>query len=60
MGNLRSKEIKLHSKLSALDNLGKHFGVFEKDNSLKQTKPCVIVDFANIDLDGCQYRVKNI
>jgi integrase len=31
-------------------DLGKHFGVFEKDNSLKQTKPCVIVNFADIPI----------
>src|SRR5690606_7990587 len=32
-----TKEVKLWDKLRALDSLGKHFGIFEKDNS--QGKP---------------------
>lgn len=30
-----STEIKLHSKISALENLGKHLGLYEKDNKQK-------------------------
>lgn len=31
-------KIKLHSKTSALDMLGKHFGIFKEDNSQSATK----------------------
>jgi phage terminase small subunit len=46
-----TKEIKLHSKLNALDSLGKHFGVFDKDNTPKATKDVVIVNFADIPIE---------
>lgn len=36
-----TKKVKLHSKLSALDALSKHLGLFEKDNSQKN-QPIVI------------------
>lgn len=31
-------KIKLHSKLTALENLGKHLGIYEKDNSQKEIR----------------------
>ncbi len=34
-----TKKIKLHSKISALDSLGKHLGLFEKDNKQKVQDP---------------------
>lgn len=36
-------EIKFHDKVSALEKLGKHFGIFEKDN--EQLRPPVIQVF---------------
>jgi len=41
-----TKKVKLHSKLSALDALGKHLGVFKKDNDQKQTS--VVITGMNI------------
>lgn len=32
-GTKTKRTFKLHSKVSALENLGKHLGIFEKDNS---------------------------
>jgi phage terminase small subunit len=34
-GSKTVKEFKLHDKLSALDKIGKHLGIFEKDNKQK-------------------------
>lgn len=39
-GSKTVKEFKLHDKIAALDKLGKHTGIFEKDNS--QKKPEVL------------------
>lgn len=33
----QTKKIKLWDKVAALEKLGKHFGIFEKDNKQKQT-----------------------
>jgi phage terminase small subunit len=41
-----TKKVKLHSKLNALDALGKHLGVFKKDNDQKQTS--VVITGMNI------------
>jgi len=35
-GYTEKVKLKLHSKLSALNDLGKHLGIFEKDNSQKK------------------------
>lgn len=37
-----TKKIKLHGKVSALDLLGKHLGVFEKDNKQKSTEGLIL------------------
>lgn len=41
-------EIKLHSKIAALELMGKHIGLFEKDNSQKKQDP-VILNFTKPD-----------
>lgn len=41
--------LKLHSKLNALDQLGKHLGIFEADNAQKGDKTINIINFNNID-----------
>lgn len=38
-GSKTVKEFRLHDKISALDKLGRHLGVFEKDNSQKKPDP---------------------
>lgn len=38
-----TKEVKLHNKVSALDSLAKHLGMFEKDNAQKKAD----IDFTN-------------
>ena len=47
----KTLEFKLCSKLSALDSLGKHFGIYEQENSQKAQKPVVIVNFADIPIE---------
>lgn len=42
-----TKKIKLHNKIAALDSLGKHLGIFEKDN--EQVKNSVILNFLKPD-----------
>lgn len=42
-------QFKLCSKLSALDQLGKHLGIFEADNAQKGDKTINIINFNNID-----------
>lgn len=37
-------ELKFHNKVSALEMLGRHFGIFEKDNSQKNGDVNVILD----------------
>ncbi len=44
-GYTEKVKVKFHSKLGALTDLGKHLGVFEKDNNQQQTKTPVIVHF---------------
>lgn len=41
-----TKKVRLHNKISALENLGKHLGIFEKDND--QSKPTNIINFQPI------------
>lgn len=45
-----TKEIKLWDKLRALDSLGKHFGIFERDNSQKKTDISIIIDDTDAQL----------
>jgi phage terminase small subunit len=40
-------KLKMHSKLSALENLGKHLGVFREDNQQKGDSLQVLVDTIN-------------
>jgi phage terminase small subunit len=42
-----TKEVKLWDKLRALDSLGKHFGIFERDNSQKKTDNVTIFELPN-------------
>lgn len=42
-----TKKIKLHNKLAALDSLGKHLGIFEKDNDQKKSQ--IQITIANED-----------
>lgn len=44
-----TKEVKLWDKLKALDSLGKHFGIFDKDNSQKKTD--ISINISNEDAD---------
>jgi phage terminase small subunit len=48
-GSKTVKEFRLHDKISALDKLGKHLGVFEKDNKQKA-----------INTDGLQLIVNKV
>ena len=41
--------LKLHSKLNALEQLGRHFGINEADNAQKGDKTINIINFNNID-----------
>jgi len=43
------KEFKLHDKVRALEDIGKHLGVFEKDNSQKAPKGPTEVIFKNMN-----------
>lgn len=45
----QTKKVKLWDKLRALDMLGKHFGVFEKDNSQKKSEIAINI---NSDEEG--------
>jgi phage terminase small subunit len=42
-------QFKLHSKLNALEQLGKHLGLYEADNTQKGDRIINIVNFSNID-----------
>lgn len=42
-----NKEIKLNDKLRALDSLGKHIGLFEKDNKQKQSEVMNIINLGS-------------
>lgn len=42
-----TKEVKFWDKLRALDSLGKHFGIFERDNSQKKTDNVTIFELPN-------------
>ena len=42
-------QFKLHSKLNALEQLGKHLGVYEADNAQRGDFVVNIVNFSNID-----------
>lgn len=49
-GSRTIREFRLHDKLSALDKLGRHLGVFEKDNSQKKPElisPEILSDIVN-------------
>ncbi len=46
------KELKLCSKLSALDSIMKHLGGFEKHQQAGASKAVMIVNFADIDVNG--------
>lgn len=52
VGRKQSVEIKLCNKLHALDAIMKNLGGFEKDNDQKSSKPVMIVNFAEIDVNG--------
>lgn len=42
-------KIKLHNKLTALDALSRHLGIFERDNLQAAQKQLVVIDYGNID-----------
>jgi phage terminase small subunit len=51
-GVVTTKEIKLYDKKAALDSLGKHLGIFEKDNRQRALFPeGTKVIFENMDTD---------
>lgn len=39
-----TKKVKMYNKLGALDSLGKHLGIFEKDNDQKRSEIKIVVD----------------
>lgn len=46
-GYTEKVKLNLHSKISALDKLGKHFGIFEKDNKQKNELLSTVLDRIN-------------
>jgi len=50
-------QFKLHSKLNALDQLGRHLGIYDRDNTQKKALNFQVIHFANtkvhIDSNAC-------